>query len=657
MQESHRERFGQVLAEWKRFINKQVLDNPLVIPDVIFESWKRCREHHVNPYTTRVNSVLEQKELQERLKRNETLIEISRPFLHNLYGFVRGSGFVVALFDDQGYMLEVLGDADVLERVKKGNFIQGACWSEEEAGTNGCGTVLKMDRPVQVFATEHYCINSHKWTCSGAPIHDPEGDLIGVIDMTGPYLNANPHTLGMVAAAAYAIENDMRMRKALSECQIADGFQKTILASIPEALIAIDNLYRISMVNENAEKIIGRGTRQLAGRSLRDVMGEDNAALFNLIQNNSTLTDVEARITMRDGQAVDYTMTCNPIRTEDRHVIGRLIILNEIKRARTLVTRMIGAKAKFTFDDICGINGKFAETVNQARMVSQSNSNVLLLGESGAGKDIFAQAIHNASARSSGPYVAINCAAIPRDLISSELFGYSEGAFTGSKRGGNQGKFELADGGTIFLDEIAETPLELQSVLLRVIEDKSITRIGGSRVTSVDVRIIAATNKNLKEEVRKGRFRDDLYYRFNVFTIQMVPLRDRPEDIPLLVDCFVRNICAAMGKKLVSVEGRVLEKFKSYSWPGNIRELQNIIERMINVVHTDELTVDLLPSEILQSQSRPADHTDVELPRDVERQSIQKLIQAGLSKKEIARKMDMSRSTLYRKMDKYNLPA
>jgi sigma-54 dependent transcriptional regulator, acetoin dehydrogenase operon transcriptional activator AcoR len=657
MQESHRERFGQVLGEWKRFINNQDLDNPLVIPDVVIESWKRCREHHVNPYTTRVNRVLEQKELQERLKRNEALIEISRPFLHNLYGFVRGSGFVVALFDDQGYMLEVLGDADVLERVKKGNFIQGACWSEEEAGTNGCGTVLKMDRPVQVFATEHYCINSHKWTCSGAPIHDPEGDLIGVIDMTGPYLNANPHTLGMVAAAAYAIENDMRMRKALSECQIADGFQKTILASIPEALIAIDNLYRISMVNENAEKIIGRGTRQLAGRSLRDVMGEDNTALFNLIQNNSTLTDVEARITMRDGQAVDYTMTCNPIRTEDRHVIGRLIILNEIKRARTLVTRMIGAKAKFTFDDICGVNGKFAETVNQARMVSQSNSNVLLLGESGAGKDIFAQAIHNASARSSGPYVAINCAAIPRDLISSELFGYSEGAFTGSKRGGNQGKFELADGGTIFLDEIAETPLELQSVLLRVIEDKSITRIGGSRVTSVDVRIIAATNKNLKEEVRKGRFRDDLYYRFNVFTIQMVPLRDRPEDIPVLVDCFVRKICEAMGKKLVRVDGRVLEKFMGYSWPGNIRELQNIIERMINVVHTDELTVDLLPSEILQSQSCPADHPNVELPRDVERQSIQKLIQAGLSKKEIARKMDMSRSTLYRKMDKYNLPA
>jgi transcriptional regulator of acetoin/glycerol metabolism len=147
MKESHKERFGRVLTEWKQFINNQALDNPLVIPDVIIESWRRCREHHVNPYTTRIDKVLEQNELKDLLKRNETLIEISRPFMHNLYGFVRGSGFVVALFDDQGYMLEVLGDDDVVERVKKGNFIQGACWSEEEAGTNGCGTVLKMDRP------------------------------------------------------------------------------------------------------------------------------------------------------------------------------------------------------------------------------------------------------------------------------------------------------------------------------------------------------------------------------------------------------------------------------------------------------------------------------------------------------------------------------
>ena len=183
-------------------------------------------------------------------------------------------------------------------------------------------------------------------------------------------------------------------------------------------------------------------------------------------------------------------------------------------------------------------------------MVAQSSSNVLLLGKSGTGKDVFAQAIHNASSRRKGPYVAINCGAIPRDLIASELFGHEEGAFTGSRRGGNQGKFELADGGTLFLDEIAETPLELQTALLRVIEDKSVLRIGGTRVRPVDVRIIAATNKDLRQEVRRGNFREDLYYRANVFAIEMIELKERIDDIPILTDYFIKRYASAMKKRI-----------------------------------------------------------------------------------------------------------
>ena len=178
--------------------------------------------------------------------------------------------------------------------------------------------------------------------------------------------------------------------------------------------------------------------------------------------------------------------------------------------------------------------------------------------------------------RKNGPYLAINCAAIPRDLISSELFGYADGAFTGSRRGGRQGKFELADGGTIFLDEIAEMPLELQAVLLRVIEDKSVVRIGGTHIKPVDVRIIAATNKNIEEEVRKGNFRDDLYYRLNVFTLNISRLRERADDIPLLVYLFTKKYGQAMGKKIDKVSKNVIERFMNYPWPGNVRELQNV---------------------------------------------------------------------------------
>jgi len=334
-------------------------------------------------------------------------------------------------------------------------------------------------------------------------------------------------------------------------------------------------------------------------------------------------------------------------------VTGKIVILNEIKRARTLAAKMMGAKAKFSFGDIIGHNPRFLQTVRQAQIASQINSNVLLIGESGTGKDIFAQAIHNNSSRKDGPYVAINCAAIPRDLITSELFGYSDGAFTGSRKGGSQGKFELADGGTIFLDEIGETPLELQAALLRVIEDKSITRIGGTKVTTIDVRIIAATNKHLKEEVRKGKFREDLYYRLNVFAIRMVPLREKKDDIPILVDCFVKNISGAMGKVIKTIEKDVLEKFINFQWPGNVRELQNILETMINVAHSNRLTVDLLPSEIADERSMEDTDYGIEPVSKIERKLMMKMLKLNMTKKEIAKQMGISRSTLYRKLDEY----
>jgi len=276
------------------------------------------------------------------------------------------------------------------------------------------------------------------------------------------------------------------------------------------------------------------------------------------------------------------------------------------------------------------------------------------LGDSGTGKDIFAQAIHNNSSRRNGPYLAINCAAIPRDLITSELFGYSDGAFSGSRKGGNQGKFELTDGGTIFLDEIGEMPLELQAALLRVIEDKSIMRIGGTKVTTVDVRIIAATHKNLKDEVKKGKFREDLYYRLNVFTISMIPLRQRKEDIPILAYNFINKIGRAMGKEIEKVDNEVLDKLLSYHWPGNVRELQNVLERMINITHTNMLTVDLLPSEITNSKLMKFSY-EIESFDKIERKLITTMLRSNLPKGKIAGKLGISRSTLYRKLDKYEL--
>lgn len=306
-----------------------------------------------------------------------------------------------------------------------------------------------------------------------------------------------------------------------------------------------------------------------------------------------------------------------------------------------------------------------------ASLAAHSMSTVLLQGESGTGKEVFAQAIHNRSARRKGPFVAVNCGAIPRELIASELFGYSEGAFTGAKRGGRPGKFELASGGTLFLDEIGDMPLEQQVALLRVLQEKKITRIGGDKMIPVDIRVICATNRDLKQEVEQGRFRKDLYYRINVITINLPPLRKRREDIPLLVEHFLKKISRDWGMQVDRVEPEVMTYLTRYNWPGNVRELQNVLERMISMADGPVIGLDLLPLEIYTNGSGD-DQDPLSLPRvnrlfrerqhkkqllaEKESQEIIALLaKHGGNVSRVARDLGVSRNTLYRKMKQYNI--
>ncbi len=646
------EKFRAIEREWKKFISGDDDVDRNLITNEVYDSWIRCRDLGVDPIKIPHHKILTGSDLVSLLNDHENFINISRPFMLNLHKFLSGSGFLVALYEKTGYALEVIGDDDAVNHARRGEFVSGALWTEESAGNNNVGTVLTLKKPIQIFSAEHYHRYFHHETDSSSPIFSPEGEFIGGICLTGHYFRATRDTLGMVIAAARAIENEMQTRKASRKLQIAYSFQKTVITSIPEALITIDNQGCVSLMNDNARAMLFQGLETVEGRPVQQVLGRENQQFLSMIKGRETITDAEVRIFSHSG-GNDYTMTCNPIIDGDGETIGKIIILNELKRAKTLVTRMIGAKAKFCFDDICGQNPRFLMTIDQARIVSRNSSNVLLLGESGTGKDVFAQAIHNASIRKNGPYVAINCAAIPRDLITSELFGYSDGAYTGSRRGGNQGKFELADGGTIFLDEIAETPLELQAVLLRVIEDKSIVRIGGSRVRPVDVRIIAATNRDIMSEIRKGAFRKDLYYRLSVFSIHLLPLSERLDDIPLLVEHFIKKFENNSVGKAHEISRHVIETFQHYNWPGNIRELQNVVERMINYASSSKLTVDHIPPEITQTSVFANDPESMTSLKEYERQSIMKMLNGKLKKAEIARKMGMSRPTLYRKLKEY----
>ena len=316
---------------------------------------------------------------------------------------------------------------------------------------------------------------------------------------------------------------------------------------------------------------------------------------------------------------------------------------------------------KITLDNIIGNSDIIEHTKQKALIAAKSNSTVLITGESGTGKELFARAIHNHSDRGDYPFVAVNCAAIPDNLLESELFGYEEGAFTGAKKGGKLGKFELAHKGTIFLDEIGDMSLHLQGKLLRVLQERELDKIGGKSNVFIDVRVIAATNKNLEEMVLKGTFREDLYYRLNVIPIKLPSLRERKDDIPFLIDYMIKEYSSKLNKDVIGLEHSVKHALVNYFWPGNVRELQNVIEYCINMSNSAILTFDILPDKINEKtyKIREENQEEIRSLEDLERAEIIKALNKFKNYKKdkelVAKALGISRATLYRKLEKYNL--
>jgi transcriptional regulator of acetoin/glycerol metabolism len=333
----------------------------------------------------------------------------------------------------------------------------------------------------------------------------------------------------------------------------------------------------------------------------------------------------------------------------------------EMQKVLKLVSKYTGMNARYTFMDLVGQSLEMKRIVEYAKKVADSPSTILIEGESGTGKEVLAQAIHNYSDRRENGFVAINCGAISKTLIESELFGYEEGAFTGAKRGGHPGKFELANGGTLFLDEIGEMPLDMQVNLLRVLQEGYITRVGGNKYISVNVRIIAATNKDLRREVAKGNFRQDLYYRLSVIPLVLPPLRERKEDIVCLVKHFLEAKSIKLNKIIPSMNEAVEEFIYKYGWPGNVRELENFIEKYVNLDGNLSLSVMKeygFKQELLEEDERVLDKAE-KLPgslENIEEDAIIKTLRFydnNISKS--AKSLGISRNTLYIKLKKYNI--
>ena len=364
---------------------------------------------------------------------------------------------------------------------------------------------------------------------------------------------------------------------------------RTILNSVSEGIIAVDRKGYITHINDVACKIFYCNCQDVVGLYINELLSA-NCSILDTLRTGKTYKLQENRI-KKEEKNIHFFMSCIPVRNDKLQILGAVCTIQDFHQVEKIISQVDKMRRLTTFDDIVYQSPKMTELIATARMVSKSSSTILLRGESGTGKELFATAIHTDSPRYRGPFIGINCTALSETLLESELFGYEEGSFTGASKGGKKGLFEQANGGTLFLDEIGEISPQLQVRLLRVLQDGVIRRVGATHEIQIDVRIIAATHRNLEAMLRTGQFREDLYYRLNVIPLIIYPLRERKEDIPLLAQRLIRKICNKLGKDEVRLSRDSVEFLMRQEWPGNVRQLENTLERLINLIDTTEISV------------------------------------------------------------------
>ncbi|NOX32716.1 MAG: sigma-54-dependent Fis family transcriptional regulator [Deltaproteobacteria bacterium] len=638
---------------WIDFLKSGQVNDPS-FNKKIEQSWRRSQQAEVDPFRGVCEKFLSPRKMKGR---SEKIIVLAKPIMDTLYHCVRGSRFVIVLIDKEGYILRTVGALKELRQADKLRFGPGANWGEEFVGTNAIGTALALGHPVQITGPEHYCETHHLWTCSAAPIRKQNGEIVGFLDISGPRELSTVHQLGLVVAAAHAIEDRIVLDESYDQLYNTNKYLEAVLNSVSDGIIAVNAQGIITGLNKVAAKIFRLHPKEVVGQTLTASIYH-NGRLQNFFKTRSAgMTKEEVRLKMPCGQR-SCVATANPVFSEKNDNRGFVLTLSPTNRSYFSSNKPEDVIVRFRFVDIIGESDAIRHAIEKAKSVAPGPSTVLILGESGTGKELFAQAIHGASDCHCGPFVPVNCGAIPKELIQSELFGYADGAFTGAKRGGCTGKFESANGGTLFLDEIGEMPLEMQINLLRVLEEKIIMPVGGKKAIPLNVRIIAATNKSLFEEVTKGRFREDLYYRLNVISITLPSLKVRQGDIELLTRYWVDRISRKMGKKIKQIEPEALIRLENYHWPGNVRELVNALESAVNFMTDDTLAVKNLPACFRKKQFEKPQFGEDRIPtlRSLEKDNIKKALlfyKGNITRS--AKVLGIGRNTLYEKMKKYGI--
>ena len=437
-----------------------------------------------------------------------------------------------------------------------------------------------------------------------------------------------------------------------------------IISNMSDGVIIISRQGEIEFINQTLKVMLGRTFTDIKEQLSYEVLVADNKNLERMLTKKQAFRDEEVNLII-EGREMQFLATGTPIEDPDGSTNKVILVLKPLAEVHRLINRFSSFQARFYFDDILTCSEIMEDTIELAKAASRNKSTILIQGESGTGKEMFAQSIHNQSKFSDGPFIAVNCGAIPRELVGSELFGYVEGAFTGARKGGSPGKFELAQGGTLFLDEIGDMPLEQQAALLRVLQEKQVSRLGSSKAIPVNVRVICATNRDLYNEVQKGTIRKDLYFRLNVISLRIPPLRERPEDIDLLLKHFLIQGDPEWLEHTPTIDPAVWKLLKNYPWPGNVRELQNFAERIQFAVKDYSIKLEDLPYEIQTLHEKETVRPIMSMPAylnikqqlaEVEAQQIKALLlQFNGNVSRVAEALGVSRRTVDRRIKKYGL--
>lgn len=630
---------------------------PNHVRSLIHESWHRSATGGINAQGHEAPLSSDRDEIEFLTRANAELLAAARRSFASIGQLLEGTGAMLVLADSEGVLIDAIGDKKTLHSGMDIHLAIGGKWNEGAVGTNGIGTALWTGEPTFVHAAEHFCAGIKSWTCAGAPIRDPlDGKIIGVVDLSGYSPIFRPHNTALVAATARQIEKALAEQQEEQRTRLLEAFISSAASyRRKDGLVILDHRGRAIFRNNVPD---GEAAQMADGR----IESGRGRWLMNLPSSGSE-ADI-ARALPAHLRACHIT----PLKL-DGDLRGAALVFPSAPAvsSATVIHRGADKHLQDAAAMIVGESKALLAAVDVACRVARSNSvaSLLVEGETGVGKELFARLVHAGSRRTANdPFIAMNCGAITKELFGSELFGHVGGAFTGASRDGKPGAFELANGGVLSLDEIGEMPLDIQPFLLRVLEERVVHRIGDTRGRPLDVRLVASTNRDLKQEVAAGRFRRDLYYRIGAVSITVPPLRERGEDVQLLLEHFNRQIASASGEEPLEFSQEALAALLAYRWPGNVRELKNLVGRLHVLARGRDIGLHDLPEEITTPAAGESATSSADFPpgapegslAEAERQALKNaLVAEGGNLSRVAQRLGISRPTLYRKLEQYGI--